>query len=70
MILKERFLMKLNKLQINGFSILQNGFCIDFDKASNLSILIGKNGSGKSQKNAEKQQVSIKQPRRDMGDFL
>jgi len=32
--------------------------------------ILGKNGSGKSQKNAEKQQVSIKQPRRDMGDFL
>ncbi len=40
--------MKLNKLQINGFNILQNGFFIDFDKALNLSILIGKNGSGKS----------------------
>lgn len=40
--------MKLNKLQINGFNILQDGFFIDFDKASNLSILIGKNGSGKS----------------------
>ena len=48
MILKVRFLMKLNKLQINGFNILQNGFFIDFDNASNLSILIGKNGSGKS----------------------
>ncbi len=40
--------MKLNKLQINGFNILQDGFFIDFDKASNISILIGKNGSGKS----------------------
>lgn len=40
--------MKLNKLQINGFNILQDGFFIDFDNASNLSILIGKNGSGKS----------------------
>ncbi|MCT7553637.1 ATP-binding protein [Aliarcobacter butzleri] len=40
--------MKLNKLQINGFNILQNGFFIDFDNASNLSIFIGKNGSGKS----------------------
>jgi predicted ATP-dependent endonuclease of OLD family len=40
--------MKLNKLQINGFNILQDEFFIDFDKASNLSILIGKNGSGKS----------------------
>ncbi|WP_323586789.1 AAA family ATPase [Aliarcobacter butzleri] len=40
--------MKLNKLQINGFNILQDEFLIDFDKASNLSILIGKNGSGKS----------------------
>ena len=48
MILKVRFLMKLNKLQINGFNILQDGFFIDFDNASNLSILIGKNGSGKS----------------------
>lgn len=40
--------MKLNKLQINGFNILQNGFVIDFNNTSNLSILIGKNGSGKS----------------------
>ena len=48
MILKVRFLMKLNKLQINGFNILQNGFVIDFNNTSNLSILIGKNGSGKS----------------------
>ena len=40
--------MKLNKLQINGFNILQDSFFIDFDNASNLSILIGKNGSGKS----------------------
>ena len=40
--------MKLNKLQLNGFNILQDGFYIDFNKSSNLSILIGKNGSGKS----------------------
>ena len=37
--------MKLNKLQINGFNILQNVFVIDFNNTSNLSILIGKNGS-------------------------
>ena len=40
--------MKLNKLQLNGFNILQDGFYIDFNKSSNLSIFIGKNGSGKS----------------------
>lgn len=40
--------MKLNILHINGFNVLQNDFFIDMTKSSNLSVLIGKNGSGKS----------------------
>lgn len=40
--------MKINILHINGFNVLQNDFFIDMTNSSNLSVLIGKNGSGKS----------------------
>lgn len=40
--------MKINSLKIEGFNVLDNDFFIDFSNSSNLSILIGKNGSGKS----------------------
>ena len=40
--------MKINSLKIEGFNVLDNDFFIDFNNSSNLSILIGKNGSGKS----------------------
>lgn len=40
--------MKINRLQINNFNVLKDNFSIDFTESSNLSVLIGKNGSGKS----------------------
>lgn len=40
--------MKINSLKIEGFNVLDNDFFIDFTNSSNLSVLIGKNGSGKS----------------------
>lgn len=40
--------MRINTLKIEGFNILDDDFFIDFNGSTNLSILIGKNGSGKS----------------------
>lgn len=40
--------MKINILHINGFNVLQNDFYIDMTDSAKLSVLIGKNGSGKS----------------------
>lgn len=40
--------MKINSLKIEGFNVLEKDFFIDFSNSSNLSVLIGKNGSGKS----------------------
>jgi len=45
--LKRKFLVKLRKLWINGFKNL-NDFEIDFTENSGTTLLIGNNGSGKS----------------------